>query len=124
MSFAEETAVVEVLAASARAANATSGGMDTWATRGRAREMMLAVSAGAVTGTLDVRVQHADNDVAAEYVDVPNGAVAQLAAPGFRELHVRNFRRFVRVIAAVGGATPSSTFSVLAVFGRPLDAPI
>lgn len=70
----EAVAAVEVFPAAARAANATSGGIDAWNVHGRARSLALLLSVGAVSGgdtTLDVRLQHADNDVAAEYVDVP-----------------------------------------------------
>ncbi len=100
--------------------------MDTFA-RGRSRGAVVLLSVGAASGTaptLDVRIQHADNDVAGEYTDIPGAAFCQRTGAGFQELSIRRFKRFIRVIGAVGGGTPSFTYSVTADFVDPLDAPI
>lgn len=127
MSFGNSAAGVEVLAALARTANATSGGVDTWNAGNRAQGAIFLLSVGAAGGTtptLDVRLQHADNDVAAEYVDIPGGAFTQMTAAGFQEKNASGFKRFVRAIATVGGGTPSFTFSLTAVLGDPLEEPV
>ncbi len=126
MAFGDSAKGVEVLAAAARTANATSGGVDAWAAN-RARGGVFLLSVGAAAGTtptLDVRLQHADNDVAAEYTDIPGAAFGQKTGVSFQELNVQNTKRFIRAIAAIGGGTPSFTFSLTGVLGDPLEEPV
>jgi hypothetical protein len=127
MTLRESTAAREVFPAAPRAATATSAGVDLWNDAGRAQEALMLLSAGAASGTtptLDVRIQHAHTDVTADYVDVPNGGAPQLTAAGFAAVDVRGLRRFVRVIATIGGGTPSFTFSAVLVFGGSAQTPI
>lgn len=74
----------------------------------------LAVTAHAgTTPTLDVKVQTSATDVDANYVDVPNGAFAQVTTVNATtRLVVGALDRFVRVVATIGGTTPSYTYSV------------
>lgn len=74
----------------------------------------LAVTAHAgTTPTLDVKVQTSKDDVDADYVDVPNGAFAQVTTTnGTTRLVVGALDRFVRVVATIAGTTPSYTYSV------------
>lgn len=126
MGLKEETSAVEILAPAARTTGVTSTTLDMWG-QNRARSLKALVSCGAASGTtptLNVRLQHADNDVPGEFVDVPGGAAAQLTGAGFREVDVTNTKRFVRAVAAIGGTTPSFTFGVIGVFGDALSVPL
>ena len=126
MAFGEHAAGVEILPALARTANATSGGVDT-AAKNNPQGAVALLSVGAASGTaptLDVRLQHADNDVAAEYTDVPNGAFGQRTGAGFQERDIKNFKRFVRAVGVVGGGTPSFTYSVTVVLGDAMRVPV
>ena len=68
------------------------------------------------TPTLDVRAQHSTDDIT--YVDVPGGAFVQVAiAPSLQTIRidVRAIRRFFRLTAMIGGATPAFTFSAVVI---------
>jgi hypothetical protein len=88
MGMKEETAYVEILPAASRTADTNSSGVDMWA-YGRAQSLKAIVTCGAVSGTsptLDVKLQHAHNDVGNEYVDIPGATAAQLTGAGAREI--------------------------------------
>lgn len=124
MSFGEGAKGIEILPALARTANATSTGVDMWASN-RARGAVVMLSIGAATGTtptLDVKMQHSDNN--STFTDISGAAFAQKTAAGFAELDIKNTKRYIRAIGTVGGTTPNFTYSVTAVVGDALDGPL
>lgn len=124
MSLTSDIGVAEILAANARTSTATSSGVDSWA-QGRSQALVLLLSIGARSGTtptLDVKLQHSDDD--SSYSDVAGAAFAQKTNTGFAELTARNFKRYVRVVATIAGTTPSFTFAVIGIFGDSMSVPI
>lgn len=77
---------------------------------------VLVVSAHAgTTPTLDVKIQTSFDDVDANYVDVPNGAFAQVTTTdGTTRKIATGLDRFVRCVATIAGTTPSYTYAVTA----------
>lgn len=124
MTLKESTAGKELLPALARTANANGTGVDAWAS-GRPKEAVVLLSIGAASGTtptLDVKIQHSDDN--STWTDLTGGAFAQKTAASFAEINIKNFKRYIRAVHTVGGTTPSFTAAVLALFGSPLDEPI
>lgn len=111
----------EAFAAAARTATANGTGLDLTATVSAqhkpfnyVREFKAIVSCGTVSGTtptLDLKVQDSDDD--STYADISGATFAQLTAAGREEIHFRTNKRYVRVVATIGGTTPSFTFSVV-----------
>ena len=116
-----------VLASAARTATANSSDMENRAARGV--RLFLNVSAvSGTTPTLDVKVQVKD-PISDTYIDLPNAAFAQKTTTGSDELTIypgvtTAANRAVstalsqkwRVVATIGGTTPSFTFSVAAAY--------
>jgi hypothetical protein len=61
-------------------------------------------AAGGSSPTLDVKMQECDDN--STWVDVPGGAVPQIDAAGYYELHFHWTGRYLRYHATVGGSTP------------------
>lgn len=124
MTLKESTAGARILPPAARTADENSAGIDT-AAYGRAREAVILLDIGAVSGTtptLNVKIQHSPDN--ATWVDLPNGAFPQKTAAGLSELAIKGFDRYIRAVHDVGGTSPSFTAAILAVFGSPLEEPI
>jgi hypothetical protein len=106
-----------VLAAAARrTATLTGTGIDVLAYEGVGL-FVLNSSAGTGTDpTLDVKLQHSDDDVT--YADVTAGAFTQVtdvagtAGVQVKKLNVADLKRYVRVVGTVGGGTPSFDYGV------------
>ena len=116
-----------VFASAARTATANSSDMENRAARG-VRLFLAVTAASGTTPTLDVKVQVKDpiNDT---YIDLPNAAFAQKTGTATDELTIypgitTAANRAVstalsqkwRVVATIGGTTPSFTFSVAAAY--------
>lgn len=71
-------------------------------------------AAGGTSPTLDVKLQTSHDGQT--WFDLPNGAFSQKTGTGKDVLQVgSNFGRYVRVDFAIGGSSPSFTFTINAV---------
>jgi hypothetical protein len=121
--MAEEIRELELFATAARTATVNGSDVNNWRHRG----IRLWLDITAVSGTvpvLDVKVQSKDH-ISGKYVDIPSAAFAQksgvgsddlLVYPGVAETANRSVSDVVpktfRVVATIGGTTPSFTFSL------------
>jgi hypothetical protein len=123
MSFQEQVGLVEVFAANAYSGVGTvnSSTIDRYS-QGDAQTFNFLLSVGARTGTsptLDVKVQHSD-DGSTGWADVTGGAFSQTTNVGFKELTVKNTKRYLRVVRTLGGTSPNFTLAVICLAGDPL----
>ena len=110
-------AVGFVLAAAARRTSTLTGtGIDVLDYEGVA---LIVLNASAGTGTnptLDVKLQHSDDD--STYADVNAGAFAQVtdvagtAGVQVLRVNVSDLKQYLRVIGTIAGTTPSFDFGV------------
>jgi len=110
-------AVGLVLAAAARRTSTLTGtGIDVLHYEGVA---LLALNASAGTGTtptLDVKLQHSDDNTT--FADVTAGAFTQVtdvagtAGVQVKKVNVSDLKRYLRVIGTIAGTTPSFDFGV------------
>jgi hypothetical protein len=106
-----------VLAAAARRTSTLTGtGIDVLDYEGVAL-VLLNTSAGTGTApTLDVKLQHSDDD--STYADVTSGAFSQItsvagtAGVKVMKVNVSDLKRYLRVVATIAGTTPSFDFGV------------
>lgn len=111
-----------VFASAARTATENSDDQDN--ERHKGVLLVLDITATGGTPTLDVKVQAKDS-VSGKYIDIPGAAFAQKSAtgtdslviyPGVAETANRSVSDVIprtwRVVATIGGTTPSFTFSV------------
>lgn len=110
---------------SSAARTATTNGADQNNVRHRGVQLVLDITAVSGTApTLDVKVQCKD-DISDKYVDIPGAAFAQKTAagtdrlliyPGVAETANKEISDILpkrwRVVATIGGTTPSFTFSL------------
>lgn len=113
----EKVKLVELLPPATRTATANGSYVDLSQIGGE--NVMLILHVGAVTGTtptLDVKLQDADDTAGTNVADVAGVAFAQKSAAGLFRLNVNKvgIRKAVRVVAAIGGTTPSFPCSVVA----------
>lgn len=105
-----EVAVAELLPAAARTATANGTGVDTQAyTNSQGHEYAAHLNVGTVTGTsptLDVKVQESDAS-GSGYADISGATFAQKTAAGTETIYFRSNKRYVRVVATIGGTSPS-----------------
>ncbi len=97
------------LASAARTASGASGPV---ANVGAAADVLLMVHCTAASGTtptLDVSLEESANN--ADWTAVANSGATQLTAAGNRVASARVTKNYVRVAYAIGGTTPSFTFS-------------
>lgn len=96
-------------ASSARTATATSGAENS--SNYNALYAVLDITAvSGTTPTLDVKFQTSvDGSV---WVDIASGAFSQKTATGTDKLEISGIARYLRVVATIGGTTPSFTFSL------------
>ena len=106
-----------VLAAAARRTSTLTGtGIDVLDYEGVALAVLNASEGTGTTPTLDVKLQHSDDD--STYADVTSGAFAQVtdvagtAGVQILKVNVSDLKRYVRVIGTIAGTTPSFDFGV------------
>ena len=106
-----------VLAAAARRTSTLTGtGIDVLDYEGVALAVLNASEGTGTTPTLDVKLQHSDDD--STYADVTSGAFAQVtdvagtAGVQVLKVNVSDLKRYVRVIGTIAGTTPSFDFGV------------
>jgi hypothetical protein len=124
MAFFEQTEAIEVFAAAARTASVNSSSIDRWS-YGRATSQNWVLSVGAASGTtptLNIKVQDSEDN--STWVDVAGAAFTQTTAAAFKQLPVRNFRRYTRAVVTIAGTTPSFTFSLTCTVGDPVEGNI
>lgn len=114
---------VVAFTSTARTASANADGANRFA-KG-ARVFLDVTAASGTTPTLDVKIQARD-EASGQYVDVPGAVFTQKTAASTDMLEVYpgigavanskvsgSFPRTWRVVAAIGGTTPSFTFTVM-----------
>ncbi len=103
-----------LLGAGARTASASGSGVDLQPlTHAGGRAMKAFVDVAAVSGTtptLDLKMQESDDN--SSWSDIAGAAFVQKTAVGQDSIHFRTIKRYVRVVATIGGTTPSFTFGV------------
>lgn len=110
-------AVGLVLAPAAqRTTTLTGTGIDVLDYEGVALAVLNASAGTGTTPTLDVKLQHSDDD--STYADVTGGAFTQVtdvagtAGVQVMKVNVSDLKRYVRVIGTIAGTTPSFEFGV------------
>ena len=110
-------AVGLVLAAAAqRTSTLTGTGIDVLDYEGVTLAVLNASAGTGTTPTLDVKLQHSDDD--STYADITGGAFAQVtdvagtAGVQVLKANVSDLKRYVRVIGTIAGTTPSFEFGV------------
>ena len=107
---------VELAPAASRTSTLTGAGIDVLDYEGVGL-IMLNASAGTGTNpTLDVKLQHSDDD--STYEDVTSGTFSQVtdaaetAGVKVMKLNVSDLKRYLRVVGTIAGTTPSFDFGV------------
>jgi len=110
-------AVGLVLAAAARRTSTLTGtGIDVLDYEGVALVVLNASAGTGTSPTLDVKLQHSDDD--STYADVTDGAFTQVtdvagsAGVQVKRINVSDLKRYVRAIGTIAGTTPSFDFAV------------
>ena len=110
-------AVGLVLAAAAqRTSTLTGTGIDVLDYEGVTLAVLNASAGTGTTPTLDVKLQHSDDD--STYADITGGAFTQVtdvagtAGIQVLKVNVSDLKRYVRVIGTIAGTTPSFEFGV------------
>lgn len=110
-------AVGLVLAAAARRTSSLTGtGIDVLTYEGVALVVLNASAGTGTNPTLDVKLQHSDDD--STYEDVTGGAFTQVtdvagsAGVQVKRINVSDLKRYVRAIGTIAGTTPSFDFGV------------
>ena len=110
-------AVGLVLAAAAqRTSTLTGTGIDVLDYEGVTLAVLNASAGTGTTPTLDVKLQHSDDD--STYADVTGAAFTQVtdaaetAGVQVLKVNVSDLKRYVRVIGTIAGTTPSFEFGV------------
>ena len=110
-------AVGLVLAAAARRTSTLTGtGIDVLAYEGVALVVLNASAGTGTNPTLDVKLQHSDDN--STYADVTGGAFTQVtdvagsAGVQVKKINVSDLKRYVRSIGTIAGTTPSFDFGV------------
>ena len=121
-----EVKVSSLFSPQARTASEDGSAIDTYGSAyGGPRELVCYMDVGVASGTgptLNVKLQDSvDNST---FTDIAGAAFAQKTAPGTEELRVTGFRRYLKATATVGGTSPSFTFGVVAVAGKPRTYPV
>ena len=106
-----------VLAAAARRTSTLTGtGIDVLHYEGVALIVLNASAGTGTTPTLDVKLQHSDDN--STYADVTGGAFTQVtdvsgtAGIQVLKVNVSDLKRYLRVIGTIAGTTPSFDFGV------------
>ena len=104
-----------VLAAAARRTSTLTGtGIDVLHYEGVALIVLNASAGTGTTPTLDVKLQHSDDN--STYADVTSGTFTQVtdvagtAGIQVKQVNVSDLKRYLRVIGTIAGTTPSFDF--------------
>jgi hypothetical protein len=121
--MAQEIRELDLFASAARIATVNGSDVNNWRHRGIRLWLDITAVSG-TTPTLDVKLQGKDR-ISGVYVDIPSAAFAQKTAngsddllvyPGVAETANRSVSdvlpKTFRVVATIGGTTPSFTFSL------------
>ena len=110
-------AVGFVLAAAARRTSTLTGtGIDVLHYEGVALIVLNASAGTGTTPTLDVKLQHSDDN--STFADVTGAAFTQVTDVGgtagvqVLKVNVSNLKRYLRVVGTIAGTTPSFDFGV------------
>ena len=107
---------VELAPAASRTSTLTGTGIDVLEYEGVALVLLNASAGTGTNPTLDVKLQHSDDD--STYEDVTSGAFSQVtdaaetAGVKVMKLNVSDLKRYLRVIGTIAGTTPSFDFGV------------
>ncbi len=107
---------VELAPAASRTATLTGTGIDVLEYEGVALVLLNASAGTGTSPTLDVKLQHSDDD--STYEDVTSGTFSQVtdaaetAGVKVMKLNVSDLKRYLRVIGTIAGTTPSFDFGV------------
>ena len=107
---------VELAPATSRTSTLTGTGIDVLEYEGVALVLLNASAGTGTSPTLDVKLQHSDDD--STYEDVNSGAFSQVtdaaetAGVKVMKLNVSDLKRYLRVIGTIAGTTPSFDFGV------------
>lgn len=107
---------VELASAASRTSTLTGTGIDVLEYEGVGLVLLNASAGSGTSPTLDVKLQHSDDD--STYEDVTSGAftqvtdVAETAGVKVMKLNVSDLKRYLRVVGTIAGTTPSFDFGV------------
>jgi hypothetical protein len=107
---------VELAPAASRTSTLTGTGIDVLEYEGVALVLLNASAGTGTSPTLDVKLQHSDDD--STYEDVTSGTFTQVtdaaetAGVKVMKLNVSDLKRYLRVIGTIAGTTPSFDFGV------------
>jgi len=106
----------ELAAAARRTTTLTGTGIEVLEYEGVALVLLNASAGTGTNPTLDVKLQHSDDD--STYEDVTSGTFTQVtdaaesAGVKVMKLNVSDLKRYLRVIGTIAGTTPSFDFGV------------
>jgi len=107
---------VELAPAASRTSTLTGTGIDVLEYEGVALVLLNASAGTGTSPTLDVKLQHSDDD--STYEDVTSGAFSQVtdaaetAGVKVMKLNVSDLKRYLRIVGTIAGTTPSFDFGV------------
>jgi len=107
---------VELAPAASRTSTLTGTGIDVLEYEGVALVLLNASAGTGTSPTLDVKLQHSDDD--STYEDVTSGTFSQVtdaaetAGVKVMKLNVSDLKRYLRVVGTIAGTTPSFDFGV------------
>lgn len=107
---------VELAPAASRTSTLTGTGIDVLEYEGVALVLLNASAGTGTSPTLDVKLQHSDDD--STYEDVNSGTFSQVtdaaetAGVKVMKLNVSDLKRYLRVVGTIAGTTPSFDFGV------------
>ena len=102
--------------AAQRSATLTGTGIDVLEYEGVALVLLNASAGTGTTPTLDVKLQHSDDD--STYTDITNGAFTQVtdaaetAGVKVMKVNASDLKRYLRVVGTITGTSPSFEFGV------------
>jgi len=107
---------VELAPAASRTSTLTGTGIDVLEYEGVALVLLNASVGTGTSPTLDVKLQHSDDD--STYEDVTSGTFSQVtdaaetAGVKVMKLNVSDLKRYLRIVGTIAGTTPSFDFGV------------
>ena len=107
---------VELAPAASRTSTLTGTGIDVLEYEGVALALLNASAGTGTSPTLDVKLQHSDDD--STYEDVTGGAFSQVtdaaetAGVKVMKLNISDLKRYLRIVGTIAGTTPSFDFGV------------
>ena len=107
---------VELAPAASRTSTLTGTRIDVLEYEGVALVLLNASAGTGTTPTLDVKLQHSDDD--STYEDITSGTFSQVtdaaetAGVKVMKLNVSDLKRYLRIVGTIAGTTPSFDFGV------------